>query len=78
MQSRGSNLAQNSVKIPQNSSLRGFEKRGSNLVQGLINEIASSFVSLTPRNDGILEFQREFQTRIPRNSLYFSAELKKS
>ena len=41
----------------------------SNLVQGLINEIASSFVSLTPRNDefwGILKFHIEILGSSPR------------
>ena len=30
--------------------------QGLGILDGILNEIASSFVSLTPRNDGILEF----------------------
>ena len=35
--------------------------QGLGILDGILNEIASSFVSLTPRNNGILEFPRKNQ-----------------
>ena len=52
-----SEAKQSHLKIPSkirycgNSVIVREQSKGSNLAQGLINEIASSFVSLTPRND---------------------------
>ena len=74
-----SEAKQSHLKIPSkipskirhcgNSVIAREQSKGSNLVQGLINEIASSFVSLTPRNDefwGILKFHIEILGSSPR------------
>ena len=57
-------------KIP---SLRGSKAEGTisfKGLQGLINEIASSFVSLTPRNDGILAKKEKTMATIKTNKMF--------
>ena len=41
------------------------ERNNDRILNGILNEIASSFVSLSPRNDGILEFLRNSNLRCP-------------